>query len=146
MKNAGHAEYDPAAIDPLIVPIACAVPPADLGSPVLSGGLRIVVQRNTLAHDILQRDEVFEGFHCSYELNPDFQETITTGGLRITGFGDRGEARIVELPDHRFFFASLFLPQHNSTAETPHPIVTAFLRAAADFHTERAAPAGSSAR
>ncbi len=138
MVGAEHAEYDPEAIDPLITPIACAVPQSNPSGPVLSGGLRIAVQRHSLAYDILQRDEIYEGFHCSYELNPAFQETIAAGGLHITGLGDRGEARIVELPDHRFYFASLFLPQHNSTIQTPHPIVTAFIQAAATFKKDRA--------
>jgi CTP synthase (UTP-ammonia lyase) len=42
-----------------------------------------------------------------------------------------GEARIVELPDHPFFLATLFVPQTSSAAGHPHPIVAAFARAAA---------------
>ncbi len=117
--------------------MACAVPDRTPGAPSLTGSLRISVQRDTLAYRILQHDEIQEGFFCSYELSPEFHEAILAGGLRITGRGDRDEVRIVERPEHRFFFASLFLPQHNSTAAAPHPIVTAFIEAAARFHEER---------
>ncbi len=41
-----------------------------------------------------------------------------------------GEARVLELPDCRFFIATLFVPQMRSTPESPHPLVTAYLRVA----------------
>ncbi len=107
------------------------------GEPSLSGDLVIAVQPDTLAYRILGRTEIREGFFCNYELNADFQDDLRRAGLTISGRGERGEARIVELPDHRFYLASLFLPQHASTPETPHPIVTAFLEAARDFSLER---------
>jgi CTP synthase (UTP-ammonia lyase) len=53
-------------------------------------------------------------------------------GLRLVGRGENGEVRVVELPDRQFFLATLFLPQHRSTAGEPHPIITAFLNAAVE--------------
>jgi len=41
-----------------------------------------------------------------------------------------GEARIVELADHPFFLATLFVPQVSSSPTQPHPLISAFLRAA----------------
>jgi CTP synthase (UTP-ammonia lyase) len=38
--------------------------------------------------------------------------------------------RLVELPTHPFFVATLFLPQVRSTAAQPHPLILAYLRAA----------------
>jgi hypothetical protein len=43
----------------------------------------------------------------------------------------------VELPDHRFFIATLFQPQLSSRPETPHPFWLAFLRAAMKFRKAR---------
>jgi CTP synthase (UTP-ammonia lyase) len=51
----------------------------------------------------------------------------------VTGTGPEGEARIVELPDHRFFIATLFLPQLSSTMERPHPLIVGYLRAAMEY-------------
>lgn len=112
------------------------------GAPSLSGDLAIAVQPGTIAHRILCCDEIREGFFCNYELNPDFQDDVQRAGMTISGWGERGEARIVELPDHRFFLASLFLPQHSSTADTPHPLVTAFIAAARDFSLEHSGRRG----
>jgi CTP synthase (UTP-ammonia lyase) len=143
IADAGHAEYDPNAPSPLIVPVSCAVPNRAEGAPSLSGDLVIAVQPGTLAYRVLQRAEIREDFFCNYELNPDFQDDVQRAGLQISGRGERGEARLVELPDHRFYLASLFLPQHTSQPEAPHPLVTAFLAAARDFRRERSRqPAG----
>jgi CTP synthase (UTP-ammonia lyase) len=116
------------------------VPNRAEGAPSLSGDLVIAVKPDTLAHRILRRTEIREGFFCNYELNPDYQDAVVRAGMRISGTGEQGEARIVELPDHRFFVATLFLPQHASTPEEPHPLVTAFLDAAWAFAPERRRP------
>ena len=42
---------------------------------------------------------------------------------------NEGEVRVIELPNHPFFLGTLFVPQARSTSKTPHPIVTAFLKA-----------------
>ena len=75
-------------------------------------------------------EEVSEKFSCNYGLNPKFQHVIKMKGLKITGFDLEGEVRIVELTDHPFYVATLFLPQFSSKPDTPHPLILAFLRAA----------------
>ena len=42
-----------------------------------------------------------------------------------------GEIRIVELPEHPFFMATLFLPQARSTAASPHPLIAGYAAAVA---------------
>lgn len=74
--------------------------------------------------------EVLEDFHCSNELNARYQPLFEESALRISGVGERGEARIVELGGAVFFLATLFLPQLVAVNE-PHPIVDGFVRAVA---------------
>ncbi len=45
-----------------------------------------------------------------------------------SGVGPDGEVRMIELPGHPFFLATLFVPQMTSTTETPHPLIVDFLR------------------
>ena len=52
--------------------------------------------------------------------------------LLVTGSDSEGEVRVLEAPQpHPFFVGTLFVPQALSTPERPHPLVSAFLRAAA---------------
>jgi CTP synthase (UTP-ammonia lyase) len=62
-------------------------------------------------------------------VNPDHVSLLKSGALMITGSDIEGEIRVIELPGHSFFLGTLFVPQTRSTAERPHPLVTAFLRA-----------------
>jgi CTP synthase (UTP-ammonia lyase) len=73
---------------------------------------------------------VEEPFSCSFELNPAYHSLIEEGGIIISGLGEDGEARIVELADRDFFLATLYLPQLSSTPDRPHPLVAGFVRAA----------------
>jgi CTP synthase (UTP-ammonia lyase) len=38
---------------------------------------------------------------------------------------------VLELPEHPFFIATLYVPQARYTPDDPHPLVTAFVAAAA---------------
>jgi CTP synthase (UTP-ammonia lyase) len=46
----------------------------------------------------------------------------------VSGLGDEGEIRIVELPG-QFFLATLFLPQTRSAAGALHPLLAGFAAA-----------------
>lgn len=76
-------------------------------------------------------ETIAERFTCSYQLNPTYQPLFDASGLRITGTGDDGEARVVELERHPFFIGTLFLPQLREPGEPVHPLVRAFVEAAA---------------
>jgi CTP synthase (UTP-ammonia lyase) len=83
------------------------------------------------------REVAEEAFRCNFGLNPRYRAQILSGLLRVAGIDDDGEVRVVELGDHPFFVATLFLPQLSSTPATPHPLIVEFLRAAAAFRDSR---------
>jgi len=102
---------------------------------MLWGKLKIKIRPDSLAYHIYQQPEVEEWFQCNYELNPAFQEMIETTGMSVTGMGENGEARIVELSDHRFFLATNFQPQLTSEEIRPHPLIVAYLESLANSGT-----------
>ena len=112
----------------MITPAVCEVP--EPGGPRIKGPQRVTLREGTLARDLYEAGEVLETFHCSNELNARYQPLFEDSTLRVSGVGDQGEARIVELKGARFYLATLFLPQLTAV-ERPHPVVDAFLRAAA---------------
>ena len=82
--------------------------------------------------------EAVEPYYCNYGVNPDYRLQFEACGLRVSGVGSEGEIRIVELPEHPFFIATLFLPQARSTAAAPHPLLVGY---AAAVHARRKARA-----
>ena len=73
--------------------------------------------------------EAVEPYYCNYGVNPDYRLQLEACGLRVSGVGSEGEIRIVELSEHPFFLATLFLPQARSTAATPHPLLVGYAAA-----------------
>jgi CTP synthase (UTP-ammonia lyase) len=69
-----------------------------------------------------------EDYYCSYGVNPIYRARLETAGLIVSGLGDEGEIRIVELPG-QFFLATLFLPQTRSAPSAPHPLLAGFAAA-----------------
>jgi len=91
---------------------------------------RVGIQAGTLAFQVYGKAETVERYSCNYSLNPEYQEEINQGMLRIVGRNEDGSVRIVEIEGRRFFMASLFLPQMSSTPEKPHPMIMRLLEEA----------------
>lgn len=122
IADAQHAEYDPYASTLFVTPLSCS----------LAGQTMTVdVQPATRAGDAYQSPRVTERYYCNFGLNPDRVGDLVAGGLCVSGTDDLGEVRIVELPHLRFYVATLFVPQARSTPAQPHPLVGAFVAAAA---------------
>jgi CTP synthase (UTP-ammonia lyase) len=83
------------------------------------------------AHAAYGRDEAVEEYYCSHGINPQYEESLRQHGLRITGRDESGEPRILEIDEHPFYVAALFVPQTRSMRQMPHPLITAIVRAAA---------------
>jgi len=129
MADATHAEYEgPGTV--IITPAACAVPPPP-GTPRLDGRMPVHLVPGSQTAAIYGATEAREEFHCSFGLDPEYQPLFDDGALRITGHGEAGEARILELAGAEYYIGTLFMPQLAVTEDQGHPLVDAFVRAAA---------------
>jgi CTP synthase (UTP-ammonia lyase) len=88
------------------------------------------ISPNTVTHQAYDRDEAAEQFRCNFALSGKYKTYFLKGPLKVVGVDQSGEARVVELSDHPFFVATLFLPQLSSHPGAPHPLVVGFVRAA----------------
>ena len=100
------------------------------GAPKLSGACRVRVLAGSRLAAAYGREQTDEHFFCNYEVNEAYRARLEAAGLRVSAVGERGEVRAVELPDRRFFVATLFQPQLAPLRERPHPAIEAYLRAA----------------
>ena len=127
-EDAQHEEYNPYASKLFISALTCS----------LAGKiLKISLVKNSRAYKIYGRTTIEERYYCNFGLNPKYQQAIHDGGLKITGTDDTKEARILEIPEKRFFFATLFVPQTSSSAEHPHVLINEFLNHACKFNQKR---------
>ncbi len=124
-----HAEIAPAAEEPVISPLAC-------GLVEVSGEVFIVP--GSRLHGAYGAERAAETYHCRYGFNPKYEHRLSTGPLRVSARDERGEIRAVELAGHPFFLATLFQPERAALAGRAHPVVTAFVAAAARTAPESA--------
>jgi len=133
-RDAQHAEYDPYASTLFVTPLSCS----------LAGQtMRVRIEPGSLAAEAYGATDVEERYHCNFGVDPRYQSLLHDGGLRVAGTDAGGEVRVVEIPDHPFFVATLFVPQTGSSPGRPHPLVTAFVRAAASGAGREAAQLSS---
>ena len=127
-QDADHEETAPYASTLLINRLACSL---------VGQTQTIRFMRGTKVHQAYGVEEASEQFRCSFGLNPVYRALVLGGPLQCTGVDREGEARVVELTGHRFFIATLFLPQLGSSPSAPHPLIRAYLSAAVAFHDSR---------
>jgi CTP synthase (UTP-ammonia lyase) len=123
-EDAAHAEYDPYASNLFITPLSCSL---------VGQTMQVKIEPGSRVEAIYGSTSAFEQYYCNFGLNPEVQQRLHDAGLRIVGRDANGEARILTLPKHGFFVATLFVPQLTSTPGHPHPMIQAFFETAAGF-------------
>jgi CTP synthase (UTP-ammonia lyase) len=113
LHEADHEETAPQASTLVIQRLTCSL---------VGQTQTIQLTRGSLVHRAYGRDEAAEQFRCNFGLNPIYRELVAREPLRVAGIDYEGEVRVVELMNHRFFVATLFLPQLSSSPEMPHPL------------------------
>jgi len=133
-RDAQHAEYDPNASTLFVTALSCSL---------VGRTMRVRLEPGSRAAGAYGTTEAEERYFCRFGLGPGRQGLLHDGGLRVSGTDAGGEVRVVEIPEHPFFVATLFVPQTGSSPGRPHPLVTAFVRAAASGAHRRAAQLSS---
>jgi MOSC domain-containing protein YiiM len=127
-----HTEHGARMEDWIISPISCPAANEPGSGPKLHGMNEVSVVPGSLLSRIYGgAATVQEEYFCNYETNPIYQERFTEAGLRTGAVGAGGEFRGIELTGNRFFLATLFQPHLSSAPDRPHPIIRAFVKAAA---------------
>ena len=137
ITDADTAENNSGSQHIIIYPVACAVPNHGK-KPKLSGPIpEIRLRPGSYLHSFYARESVTEEFFCNFEVNPEYEWAAMEAGFPVVARGPKGEIRAIESPTHRFFIATLFQPQLSSKPDDPHPLVLAFLQAAADWSKKK---------
>jgi CTP synthase (UTP-ammonia lyase) len=128
IQDADHEESSPEGGTLLINRLECSL---------VGQTRKVMLIKETNSANAYGSVEANEQFRCNFGLNPTFRDTLFKGPLQVSGLDENGEVRIVEIPGHPFFIATLFLPQLSSIPSEPHPLILSFLKAATAFHDLR---------
>ncbi len=91
------------------------------------------IKPGTLAHKAYGESSVSERHRHRYEVNPEYIEQLEAAGLVFSGTSpDNTLMEIAELPvsDHPFMLGTQFHPELTARPLSPHPLFTAFVKAA----------------
>lgn len=121
VEDADHAETNPDSTSLIITPLTCSL--------VEKSG-QIDFTLGSRLYDIFEGKSTTEGYHCSFGLNPDWEDRLRLAGIQFTGFDTDGEIRAFELPTHPFFMGTLFQPERTALRGELHPLIKAFVEAA----------------
>jgi CTP synthase len=140
LADANSSEFDPATPHRVIYKLRELRGVEELGGTMRLGAWTCKIEPGTLAHRIYGQLEISERHRHRYEFNREYEETLTAGGLRISGSTPDGTyVEIVELPDHPHFIGCQFHPEFKSKPLEPHPLFKTFVGAAYEHGLKRRA-------
>jgi CTP synthase len=104
---------------------------ADMGGTMRLGIYPCRLVEGTKAYDAYGEALAFERHRHRFELNNLYRKDLEEGGLVFSGQSPNGRlVEIAELRDHPFMLGSQFHPEFRSRPNRPHPLFSAFIRAA----------------
>jgi CTP synthase len=146
LADANSSEFDPATPHRVIYKLRELRGVEELGGTMRLGAWPCKIEPGTLAHKIYEQSEISERHRHRYEFNREYEETLTAGGLRISGSTPDGTyVEMVELPDHPHFIGCQFHPEFKSKPLEPHPLFRSFVGAAYANGSKRRAARESAA-
>ena len=123
-----NKEYTP---DPVIDLMAEQKSIQNMGGTMRLGAYPCELTPGSHAFNAYGSASIEERHRHRYEFNNAYLERFESLGMVATGKNpDSGLVEIVEIPEHPYFVATQFHPEYASTVETPHPLFTAFVKAA----------------
>ena len=138
LLDANSSEFDPATPHRVIYKLRELRGVEELGGTMRLGAWPCKIEPGTLAHKVYGQTEISERHRHRYEFNREYEETMTAGGLRISGSTPDGTyVEMVEIPEHPFFIGCQFHPEFKSKPLEPHPLFKAFVGASYEYGRKR---------
>ncbi|MFC1802002.1 CTP synthase [Patescibacteria group bacterium] len=135
IKNANTVEIDEKTKDQVIGIIENQkekMKNKEYGGSMRLGAYPAILKKGSIAQKAYGLNEIKERHRHRFEVNPDYIDQITEGGMIFSGVSpDEKLMEIVELPKekHPFFLAVQFHPEFKASPLNPHPLFTEFIKA-----------------
>ena len=131
LERAHSTEFDPGTPVRLFFKLRELKGIEDLGGNMRLGSWPCKLEPNSLATKAYGSPQIHERHRHRYEFNRDYEEVITSHGMRVTGeTPDAMYVEICELPDHPWYLGCQFHPEFKSKPLESHPLFSSFVGAA----------------
>jgi CTP synthase len=141
LEGANSLEFDEDAAHPVIATMAdqqdIVAGKGDLGGSMRLGAYPATLVPGSIVAEAYGESSASERHRHRYEVNNAYRDALTRAGLQISGTSPDG--RLVEFVEldrdlHPFFVATQAHPELKSRPTRPHPVFSAFIRAALDYN------------
>lgn len=136
LKDATTTEIDPNTKNPIIDIMPDQkkkLTEGNFGASMRLGSYLALLKEGSIAREAYGKELIKERHRHRYEVNPAYVERLSKAGLVFSGISPNGAlCEIAELPKtkHPFFVGSQFHPELQARPLHPHPLFSAFVRAA----------------
>jgi len=138
MPEADSTEFNPATPNRVIYKLRELKGVDELGGTMRLGAYPCRLAEGSFAQHAYESTDISERHRHRYEFNREFEQQLTSHGLRLTGQTPDGMyVEICEVPGHPWYLGCQFHPEFKSKPLEPHPLFTAFLGAALEYRQLR---------
>ena len=138
MEGADSTEFNPDPPYRVIYKLRELKGVDELGGTMRLGAYVCKLAEGSFAREAYGQETISERHRHRYEFNREFEQILTSHGLRLSGQTPDGMyVEICEIPDHPWFLGCQFHPEFKSKPMEPHPLFRAFVGAAAGHRQRR---------
>lgn len=138
LERAHSTEFDPGTPVRLFFKLRELKGIEDLGGNMRLGSWPCKLEPDSLAAKAYGSPQIHERHRHRYEFNRDYEEVLTSHGMRVTGeTPDAMYVEICELPGHPWYLGCQFHPEFKSKPLESHPLFSSFVGAAFRHHGTR---------
>ncbi len=140
LKDASTEEINPKAKDLVIGVMESQrekIAKGEMGGSMRLGQYETVLKKGSIAAKAYKAEAVMERHRHRYEVNPNYVPRLIENGIVFSGTSpDGGLMEVMELPKevHPFFVGVQYHPELQARPLAPHPLFTAFIKAAYEAH------------
>lgn len=133
LTNANSSEMDPHTPHPVIDLMESQKQIENKGGTMRLGSWSCNLSRESIVKQAYKKETIEERHRHRYEFNNSYKSQIEENGMIATGLNpDTNLVEVVEIPNHSWFVGVQYHPEYKSTVANPHPLFTAFIKAALD--------------
>jgi CTP synthase len=134
LTDANSTELEPNTKNPVVDFMPEQLDIHNMGGTMRLGSHEISVTPKTTAANIYRSTAIMRRHRHRFEFNQKYLDLVTKNGLVLSAHSDIGRRmEILEIPNHRFFFAVQYHAEFNSRPGKPEQAFDAFVRAAARY-------------